>query len=328
MRLNTGLFFLLNLLISALVTGHVLLKQNENRSHHLDFLVAAAQAQLSSPKRMIQTVLPKHTRILSNDQFIQLIQDDRLRKQVTLLDARNAYPKYYWSHVLEAQHSPWRRFTQSWRSGLLKDLKSLTDIVQALGIEAQRPVIIYGDWNQGWGEEARMLWLLEYLGHSQVFVLEGGWQGLDSKAVPKTWGRASKVKYSAWQPIVQIQYRAETKQVETFIKQGMLSLDARSKREFDGATPYGSAYGGHLPYSVHLPIQSLFENDGRFKSASELKLLFTSLGAQPEQALFTYCTGGIRSAFVYLALREAGFKQPMNYDGSWWAWTASHPQDQ
>ncbi|MAD60559.1 MAG: hypothetical protein CMH49_03455 [Myxococcales bacterium] len=251
-----------------------------------------------------------------------------LDEQVLLFDARNLYPQYYWSHVQGAQHSPWRNFTKAWRSGVLVDLPLLTKKVQFLGIRPEKSVIIYGDWEQGWGEEARLLWLLEYLGHQKVYVVEGGWEAIKAAKVPISWGKSRSVEFSNWRPIPQEHLRADSKKVELFLSQAVLSIDARSLREYQGATPYGSAYGGHLPQSVQLDMKDLLDTEQRLKSKSELQKLFHSLGVKLDQPVFTYCTGGIRSAFIYLALREAGFNQAMNYDGSWWEWTKNHPLKQ
>ena len=59
----------------------------------------------------------------------------------------------------------------------------------------------------------------------------------------------------------------------------------------------------------------------KLKRPEALRTQLEALGARVDEPIFTYCTGGIRSAFIYLALREAGFKHARNYDGSWWDWS-------
>jgi thiosulfate/3-mercaptopyruvate sulfurtransferase len=266
-------------------------------------------------------------RVLNARQVLTFIDEQRSKAKesgVTLLDARDLYPKYYLSHAVGAQHTPWRSFTIGRKSGVLKDLKSLQNQMESLGIHPQKPVIIYGDWERGWGEEARMLWLLEYLGHTQVYVVEGGWAALTLQGMSSEWGRTQAVKRSVWSLTPDLSRRADTQAVEGLLARGVLSFDARSKREFEGETPYGSTYGGHFPKSIHVPWKSLLTVDHKLKTIPELREYFLSLGAHIDQPIFTYCTGGIRSAFVYLALREAGFDQAVNYDGSWWAWTSTH----
>lgn len=249
------------------------------------------------------------------------------RPQLSLLDARDLSPKYYWSRARGALHTPWRDFTVESRSGVLIPQGALQKRVRALGLSPEQQIIIYGEWERGWGEEARMLWLLEYLGHKNVYVVEGGWAALKSAQVQTSWGRTPTIVPSSWEVQPRPELRVDTEKAARLVSTGHLSIDARSRREFEGETPYGSSYGGHLKESVHLPWRSLLTADHHLRSSQELKAIFLSLGVLENQPVFTYCTGGVRSAFIYLALHEAGFDEAMNYDGSWWDWTLNYTAD-
>ena len=102
---------------------------------------------------------------------------------------------------------------------------------------------------------------------------------------------------------------------------GWRALDARTDLEFRGATPYGSPVGGHLKGARHLEWSSLLEGD-KLLSKEALLARFAERGVTPDTPTFIYCTGGVRSAFVYLALRSLEAREVRNYDGSWWAWSA------
>lgn len=262
-----------------------------------------------------------HQHVITAEQALIKLKNEHGESSPVLLDARDLWPMYYWSHAQHALHSPWRTFTLGRRSGLLRPHDELQALMRSLGIEQEREVIIYADWERGWGEEARMLWLLEYLGHDKAFVVEGGWLALKAAGINKSWGNSPLTTPSSWSITVQADRRIVASQVASHVTSGQLSIDARSKREFEGETPYGSSYGGHLKGSIHLPWKQLLNEDQSLKSPQELRELFFALGLKQDQAIFAYCTGGIRSAFVYLALREAGFERAMNYDGSWWEWT-------
>lgn len=250
--------------------------------------------------------------------------NDVLKKgnPVDMLDARDLYTSFYWSHPAGAQHTPWRNFTRGRRSGELVSNQALTELLRALGLCPSRPIMIVGDWDRGWGEEARMLWLLEYAGHPEVYIIEGGWSAWRHAGGPTTWGRTPVASRSDWTPRWDHSVRATTEQVEEMIARGIPSIDARSLREYEGATPYGSPFGGHLPHSKHLPWSQLLDQDARLLTPAQLRARFIELGFSTDQELFTYCTGGIRSAMIYLALKEAGFQHAKNYDGSWWAWSS------
>ena len=272
-----------------------------------------------SPKAKKIKHTPRH--VITAQQTLLMLNSSAEALRPTLLDARDLWPFYYWSHVSNALHTPWRHFTVGRRSGLLVTIDQLEQKLRALGITEDRPVVIYGDWERGWGEEARMLWLLEYLGHRNVYVVEGGWTALKESGAPTTWGRPALSSPSTWEVKPDPTRRALASQVAALVTEGQLSIDARSLKEFEGETPYGSSYGGHLKGSVHLPWKTLLTHDHKLKSPEELKAIFIDLGVSEDQPIITYCTGGVRSAFVYLALREAGFDEAMNYDGSWWEWT-------
>ena len=268
-------------------------------------------------------------RVLSSEAAFALLNSKIgkgiIDSDLVLLDARDLTPKYFWSHLEGARHSPWRLFTKGHRSGELLELDALQFKIRSLGISNNQTVIIYGDWLDGWGEEARMLWLLEYLGHAKVFVVEGGWSVLKNTGLPLTWGKSPKVKSSSWVIEPHTEWRADTNKVVELLKDQRQSIDARSEKEYLGKTPYGSNYGGHFKNSIHLPWKSLLDENGNLYSPDTLKQRFSTLGLKPNEPIFTYCTGGIRSSFIYLALREAGYDKVMNYDGSWWAWSSTYP---
>ena len=80
--------------------------------------------------------------------------DSSAPPRLRLLDARDLAPLYHWRHAEGALHVPWRSFTRARRSGVLLDADELTYRLRALGICPRDYVIIYGDWERGWGEEA------------------------------------------------------------------------------------------------------------------------------------------------------------------------------
>ena len=98
-------------------------------------------------------------------------------------------------------------------------------------------------------------------------------------------------------------------------------FDVRSREEFDGATPYGEARGGHLPRAVHLDWRALSDADGRVLRGDALRQRLSAAGVPEGQPALVYCTGGVRSAFVTELLREHGI-DARNYDGSMWEWAA------
>jgi thiosulfate/3-mercaptopyruvate sulfurtransferase len=220
--------------------------------------------------------------------------------------------------VAGAVHAPWHAFTAGPRDGRLLPAAEVARRLGALGVGADRPVIVYGRWDQGWGEEGRLFWMLDHLGHPEVRVLFGGWAGWrgavrSGASAPPAPGAftARPVAERRW-TTARLAARAEAVQV----------LDVRSPAEFAGATPYGSVRGGHVPGARSLFWKGAFEADGRLKDRAALRAWFVGAGVRFDQPVVAYCTGGVRSGFVYLLLRWLDHPSPGNDDGSWWAWAA------
>jgi thiosulfate/3-mercaptopyruvate sulfurtransferase len=108
---------------------------------------------------------------------------------------------------------------------------------------------------------------------------------------------------------------------------GTTLLDVRSAAEYEGERfwpsggmqPDGRA--GHLPSAVHQPIDGLYNDDGSFRSAAELRDIFSSVDLGADGALITYCTIGGRAATAWFVLtRLLGRDNVRVYDGSWAEW--------
>ena len=113
------------------------------------------------------------------------------------------------------------------------------------------------------------------------------------------------------------------KQVRNFIQHQNQPqwIDVRRIEEFNGKTPYGSEYGGHLPRAHHLHWASFFDPKGRLVHVNQMRSILTNAGIHLKGPIVTYCTGGVRSAWVYMILRLLNYPTVSNYDGSWWEWS-------
>lgn len=265
--------------------------------------------------------------------FVSVAQAQALIAQgSTVLDAR---ARGFWlGHLPAAQPVDWRDFVDGWgRTGRLHpDAAAMAARLAALGVDATRPVLVYGDAQTGYGEEGRIAWLLSYLGHAQVHILDGGiaaWRRAGQALVRGPAGRPARE--GTLSPLAQAGLRSEKAQVLA-AQQGQagqpksLIVDVRSLDEWLGATPYLEARGGHIPGAVHLPWLGLLDGQGRLRDAATLLRDLAALGLQEPQKedrpIVVYCTGGVRSAFVWAILRDLGYRQVRNYDGSFWEWAA------
>ena len=99
-------------------------------------------------------------------------------------------------------------------------------------------------------------------------------------------------------------------------------VDVRADEEYDGGTLYGEVKGGHLPGAIHIRFTDLFNEDCTLKSNDEISAMFEEAGIAKTDKIVTYCTAGIRSAYMQLILEMCGFENSMNYDESYYRWCA------
>jgi thiosulfate/3-mercaptopyruvate sulfurtransferase len=132
--------------------------------------------------------------------------------------------------------------------------------------------------------------------------------------------------------------RASLEAVRTAIgRPGTTLVDVRSQAEYagerfwpsGGMEPGGRA--GHVPSAVHQPIDGLCNDDGSFRSAAELRQVFSALDLDTGGELITYCTIGGRAATAWFVLTQLlGLDRVRVYDGSWaeWGRAAGAPVEQ
>jgi thiosulfate/3-mercaptopyruvate sulfurtransferase len=201
------------------------------------------------------------------------------------------------------------------RTGLLDGrLEVLCRAIRGAGVHHDRPVVVYGKAGQGWGEEGRIYWMLEHLGHSQVHILDGGIQAWEAVGRPMA-RLTSPVEKGDFEP----QWGKGRLKVEQVILAQQSSShtlwDTRTQEEFEGATPYGEARPGHIPGARHLHWKALLDGQGRLLPEAELRGLLQDF----MEPVVPLCTGGVRAAFAYAVLRHLGVKTAL-YDGSMWEW--------
>lgn len=185
------------------------------------------------------------------------------------------------------------------------------------GISSERPVVIYED-NSGM-RAARVFWLLEYLGHPNVRILDGGlgrWlrEGRpvtrDALApTPGTWhGSLVDGRVATWRDVRDVLGRPDVAIVDTRSREEYLGTAVRAKR------------GGAIPGAVHLEWTQNLAPDGTYKNVADLRAMYDASGVTPDKTVMTYCQGGYRAAHTYVALRLLGFPDVRTYTGSWKEW--------
>jgi thiosulfate/3-mercaptopyruvate sulfurtransferase len=190
-------------------------------------------------------------------------------------------------------------------------------LLASRGVEPTRPVVVYDE--QSGIRSARAFWFLEYFGHPQARVLDGGfdfWErdghtpSLDfAKPHASRWTvGAAPERLATWSDL---RDRLRTPDVAI--------LDTRTDGEYLGATVRAKR-GGAVPGAVHIEWTRNLDDNGAFKSADQLNEMYREAGITRDKEVVTYCQGGYRAAHSYLALRLIGYPRVRNYIGSWKEW--------
>ncbi len=192
--------------------------------------------------------------------------------------------------------------------------------MQRMGIGDDTMVVAY---DAAGTTAGRMWWALNYYGHSNVKVLNGGWNQWLLEGRPITM-EATKVSASKpFTPKVNPDMYASAEHIMERLEQpGFVVLDVRSDGEWDGSNTRGNKRQGHMPGAVHLEWTHNLSDDPskRWKSADELKAMFEAAGVTPDKEVVTVCQGGIRAAQAYFTLNLLGYDKVRNYDGSFSDW--------
>jgi thiosulfate/3-mercaptopyruvate sulfurtransferase len=196
-------------------------------------------------------------------------------------------------------------------------MSMISHLLEMRGVALDKEVVFYEE-NSGM-RAARGLWFLEYLGHQNVHVLDGGIQAWREAGYRIT-SEATSPRSSQFKIAERRQLLATVEDVLHFLgKETACLLDTRSDDEYMGRN-IRAARGGAIPGAIHIEWTQNLDKNGKYKSAAELKAMYEEAGITPDKEVIPYCQGGYRSAHSYIALRLIGFPKVRNYLGSWKEW--------
>lgn len=203
--------------------------------------------------------------------------------------------------------------------GRMKSPEDMENVLENLGISKEKEIILIGETLSGWGEDARLLWQLRAAGYENVKMVNGGYDALKASDIKMQLSGSKPKKVEVEIEALDYSHTMTTEQLMENYNQYKV-VDVRTSEEYEGAILYNEAQGGHLPGAIHVPYTDMFREDGTLKSNEELTEMFEKAGLAKEDAIVTYCTGGIRSAYAQLVLEMCGFENSYNYDQSFWRW--------
>lgn len=189
------------------------------------------------------------------------------------------------------------------------------------GVDASRQVVAY---DQGGGAfAARLWWMLRWVGHEAVAVLDGGWPAWTAAGGPVT-DEIPSPEPATFEPDVDNGRWLTSKQLEAALRDNRVRLiDARSAERFRGDNEPIDPVAGHVPGAVNLPFAGNLDEQGRFKDPEALRRRFEAAveGTANDQVVHM-CGSGVTAAHNLLAMEVAGLADSRLYAGSWSEWVA------
>ena len=201
----------------------------------------------------------------------------------------------------------------------LPDIETLVALFSKWGIDGSVQVVAYDDATGGIA--ARLWWLLRYLGHERVAVLDGGWLAWQKQGLP-TETRVRKRQPRSFVSHPQPHLLVSTPEVEQHFETSAHRLiDSRAADRFSGENETIDPVAGHIPTAENAPYEHNLDGEGRFRDKSELRHRFEAVldGQSAEQTIF-YCGSGVTACHNLLAMHHAGLGDGKLYLGSWSEW--------
>ncbi len=211
----------------------------------------------------------------------------------------------------------------------LPSRQELAQLLQKNGLRDGMQVVVYDA--QGSLFASHMWWMLRWLGHPQVAILDGGWQAWQQLGGAEESGQAKPVPATAKLSVPE-QAAMPTVQTEQVLKN--LSkpiftvLDARAAERYRGDVEPMDPVAGHIPDALNRSHLNNLGEQGRFKPADQLRQEFQDLlGAISAEMVVHQCGSGITACHNLFAMELAGLSGSSIYPGSWSEWVsdASRP---
>lgn len=205
----------------------------------------------------------------------------------------------------------------------LPNMEKFVQTLSQAGIDENTTVIAYD--SQAGAMASRLWWLLTYMGHKNVYVLNGGFSVWKEQNLPIT-ADASVIAPKTFIPSMQEDLLVTMEDVREKIRTNvdMTLIDSREPNRYAGFEELVDRKAGHIPTAKNYFWKDGVTVEGQFKNKANQKERFRSLNKEKETIV--YCGSGVTACPNILALKMAGFNQVKLYAGSWSDWI-SYPEN-
>ncbi len=174
----------------------------------------------------------------------------------------------------------------------------------------------------GGGTAARLWWLLRWLGHERVSLLDGGLARWTGEGRPLEAGTVSPPR-ATFVARARTGLTVDADALERWRRDpATLVIDSRIPERYEGRTEPVDPVAGHVPGARNHPLAENLRgvDDPRFRAPAELRERFAALGAGQAGRVVCYCGSGVNACQNLFALELAGFGNGLLYEGSWSDW--------
>lgn len=197
--------------------------------------------------------------------------------------------------------------------GALKPISQIAEMFGELGVGPDTRVVLYDD--KGGFHAARMFWVLEYLGHSNVALLDGGLTAWKDEDGALESGAVARALVRKLEPALTPRRFASADWIlERRDEEETIVIDVR---------PPALWAKGHIPWALNIPWKGNLRADKTMKPEAALLAHFAAMGVTPDKDIVIHCQNGLASAHSYFALRLIGFPRVRTYHRSWSEWGSS-----
>lgn len=273
--------------------------------------------------------MPEYTTLIGTDELAAILDEDRCRVMDCRFDLAapaRGREEYLAAHIPGALYLDLDRdlsgpVTPGSGRHPLPDPAALAAALGARGIGSDTQVVVYDADNAAIA--ARAWWLLRWLGHEGVAVLDGGFsrwlvEGRRVEAGAAPMPAARRFVGSARNAWVRT-----TAELEAAVARGgeLRLVDARDAARFRGEVEPIDAVAGRIPGARNFPLGRSLSGDGRWKSSAELAGEWRHILGEPPGGPWTaMCGSGVTACHLVLSGLLAGYQEPSVYVGSWSEW--------
>ncbi|MGC0144408.1 sulfurtransferase [Pseudactinotalea sp. Z1732] len=272
--------------------------------------------------------------LVSTDWLAERIDEGLAENDIVLIDVSENLPTseltaYVDGHIPGAQYVDWTgEFVQPNTREFL-DAGEITDLLQGLGLNTDSSLVIYGD-NNNWFA-AYAAWVFNLYGVPDVRLVDGGlkkWEQVEGRELVQEVPERERGDFVAKPQNFDI--RAFQPDVLDIVEgeANATLIDIRSEGEYNGEIGVdpaifdgeGAAVWGHIPGAVNVAWGDIVNEDGTYKSADEIRSIYTEAGVDFSEPIITYCRIGERASHTWFALSQILGAEVAVYDGSWSEW--------